>query len=207
MAKEIGPGRVETTAGAVKAARVVVCPGDDLLTLFADRIRAMGIGRCRLQMMKVVPADPSFRIPCAMMSDLSLVRYLGYAELPEAGPLRARLASEQPRHLENGIHLIAVPGEDGLIVGDSHHYEWSVAPFAREDVDDLILDELNAILNLEGARVSERWMGTYASLPDRLAVTDAPDPQTRLVIVTSGTGASTSFAIAEETINDLFGAS
>jgi hypothetical protein len=46
----------------------------------------------------------------------------------------------------------------------------------------------------------------YASLPDRLMVRDAPDPAIRLVIVTSGTGASTAFAIAEETIAELFGA-
>ena len=34
---------------------------------------------------------------------------------------------------------------------------------------------------------------------------DAPSDDVRLVMVTSGTGASTSFAIAEETIADLFG--
>jgi hypothetical protein len=48
-------------------------------------------------------------------------------------------------------------------------------------------------------------MGTYASLPDQLMIRDAPDPAIRLVIVTSGTGASTAFAIGEETIADLFG--
>jgi len=34
-----------------------------------------------------------------------------------------------------------------------------------------------------------------------------PEPGVRLVMVTSGTGASTAFAIAEETIADLFGSS
>jgi len=205
LAKDIQPGKVVTTAGVLTGERIVVCPGDDLLTLFADRIKAMGIMRCRLQMLKVVPSESSFRLTCAVMSDLSLVRYLGYSELPQAAALKQRLLDEQPRHLANGIHLIAVPGSDGLVVGDSHHYEWSVAPFASEEVDDLILDELRQVLNLPDARVSERWVGTYASLDDRLAVTDAPDPSIRLVIVTSGTGASTSFAIGEETINELFG--
>jgi hypothetical protein len=36
-------------------------------------------------------------------------------------------------------------------------------------------------------------------------VRDAPDATIRLVIVTSGTGASTAFAIAEETLAELFG--
>jgi hypothetical protein len=141
-----------------------------------------------------------------MMSDLSLVRYLGYAELPEAAALKARLEDEQPEHLRHGIHLIAVPGQDGLIVGDSHHYGFSASPFGSEAVDALILHELKAVLRLPNATVTERWIGTYASLPDALAITDAPLPSVRLVIVTSGTGASTAFGIAEETINDLYGA-
>jgi hypothetical protein len=36
---------------------------------------------------------------------------------------------------------------------------------------------------------------------------DAPRDGVRLVMVTSGTGASTSFAIAEEVIGELFGES
>ena len=35
---------------------------------------------------------------------------------------------------------------------------------------------------------------------------DAPHEDVRLVMITSGTGASTSFAIAEEVIEELFGA-
>jgi FAD dependent oxidoreductase TIGR03364 len=207
LVKSVVPGRVETTAGSFAAGRIAVCPGDDLLSLFPDRIAAMGIGRCRLHMMKVMPADPGFRLPGSVMSDLSLVRYLGYSELPEAAPLLARLRREQPEHLAQGIHLIAVQGADGgLVVGDSHHYEWSPSPFAEGRVDDLMQEEMHSVLRLPGARVVERWMGTYASLPDRLMVRDAPDPAIRLVIVTSGTGASTAFAIAEETVNEMFGA-
>ncbi|MFB2594138.1 TIGR03364 family FAD-dependent oxidoreductase [Paracoccus sp. p4-l81] len=206
LVTDVAAGRVVTTAGVLRADHVVVCPGDDLLGLFPDRIAALGITRCRLQMMKVMPEDPGFRLPGSVMSDLSLVRYLGYAELPQAAALHARLRAEQPAHLDHGIHLIAVQGADGgLIVGDSHHYETSPSPFAREDVDRLMLDELHAVLRLPGARVTERWMGTYASLPDRLMVRDAPADGVRLVIVTSGTGASTAFAIAEETIADLLG--
>lgn len=207
LVKAVEPGRVVTTDGVIEAERVVVCPGDDMLTLFPDRIAAMGITRCRLHMMKVMPADKGFRLPGSVMTDLSLVRYLGYSELPEAGPLKARLQREQGEFLDNGIHLIAVQGSDGgLIVGDSHHYEWSPSPFARDRVDELMLDEMHATLRLPGAQVTERWMGTYASHPEKLMIMDAPDPAIRLVIVTSGTGASTAFAIAEETLTDLYGA-
>ncbi|HZA66089.1 MAG TPA: TIGR03364 family FAD-dependent oxidoreductase [Geminicoccaceae bacterium] len=206
LVKDVAPPYLATTAGTFGAERVVVCPGDDLLTLYADRIRALGIGRCRLHMLKVRPGDPGFCLPAAAMSDLSLIRYLGYAELPETAALKARLEAEQPRMLAHGIHLIAVQGRDrDLIVGDSHHYEWSPSPFAEAGVDELILAELTTVLRLPEAYVTERWTGIYASLPDRLVVIDAPEPAVRLVMVTSGTGASTAFAIGEEVIADLFG--
>jgi hypothetical protein len=52
--------------------------------------------------------------------------------------------------------------------------------------------------------VVERWTGTYASAADRLMLVDAPCEGLRIVLITSGTGASTSFAIAEEVIAELF---
>ena len=51
----------------------------------------------------------------------------------------------------------------------------------------------------------ERWTGVYAVADDRTYLIDAPAPNVRLVIVTSGTGASTSFGIAERVIGDLLG--
>lgn len=205
LVRDVEPGRVDTTAATIRAERIVVCPGDDLLTLFPETIARLGIRRCRLHMLKVRPRA-GFRLPGSVMSDLSLVRYLGYSELPEAAPLLARLRHEQAEFLENGIHLIAVQGGDGdLIVGDSHHTFWSPPPFSRERVDALMLEELRAVLDIGAGEVIERWSGTYATLPDRLMIREAPFDDVRLVVVTSGTGASTAFAIAEETIADLFG--
>jgi D-hydroxyproline dehydrogenase subunit beta len=103
LVKDVAPPRLTTTTGAFGAERVVVCPGDDLLTLYSDRIRALGIGRCRLHMLKVRPGEAGFCLPAAVMSDLSLIRYLGYAELPEAAALKACLETEQPRMLAHGI--------------------------------------------------------------------------------------------------------
>ena len=71
----------------------MVCPGDDLATLFPDLLARAGVTRCKLQIMRL--AAPGWRLPAAVMSDLSLVRYLGYAALPEAEALRARLTAEQ----------------------------------------------------------------------------------------------------------------
>ena len=139
------------------------------------------------------------------MSDLGLVRYLGYAELPQAEALKRRLEREQPAHLANGVHLIAVQNADGsLVVGDSHHYATTPDPFAPQAVDDLVLDEFEHVFGARAA-VRERWTGTYASSADRLALIDRPSDAVRIVVITSGSGASTSFAIGEQVVGDLFG--
>ena len=202
--RSASPPRLETSRGPIEAAAVIHCPGDDFHSLHADRIAAYGLTRCKLQMLRVLP-PAGFALSVPVMTDLSLVRYLGYAELPEAAPLRARLEAEQEEHLAHGVHLIAVRSADGsLVVGDSHHYAATPDPFAREQVDELILDEYEAVFGHRPV-VTERWTGTYASAPDRLMLMDAPEPLVRIAIVTSGTGASTGFAIGEEVVRDLFG--
>jgi FAD dependent oxidoreductase TIGR03364 len=196
--------KLQTSCGTVHAETVIVCPGDDGTTLFSDRIATYKVTRCKLQMLRVAPRN-RIDLGTAVMSDLGLARYLGYAELPEAEPLKARLDREMADHRENGIHLIVVQSEDGsLVVGDSHHYSATPDPFIDKTVNDLILGEMETILDLGPYDISETWIGTYASAPDRWRFTDAPDDSTRIVVVTAGCGASTAFAIGEETIADLY---
>ncbi len=201
----VEPPHVETARGVIEAETVVVCPGDDFTGLFADRIAAYGVTRCKLQMLRLRPASPvTFRT--AVMSDLGLGRYLGYAELPEAGALKKRLDADLKAERDNGIHLIVTQSADGsLVVGDSHHYAATPDPFASDAVDDLILGEFDRVLDLPGRSIAERWLGTYASAPDRWRFTDRPSDSVRIVVVTAGCGASTAFGIGEETINDLYG--
>jgi FAD dependent oxidoreductase TIGR03364 len=202
----VEPPRVETSRGMVEAGAVVVCPGDDLAGLFPQRIARYKVTRCKLQMLRL--ATPGFRLPGAVMSDLGLVRYAGYSALPEAAPLRARLWAEQGEHLEHGIHLIVVQSADGtLVVGDSHHYAATPDPFAIERVDQLILEEFAAATGRAAPPALERWTGTYSSAADRTMFVDAPAPDIRLAMVTSGSGASTGFAMGEDIITDMFGGS
>ena len=199
------PPRLETSRGPIEAETVVVCPGDDFHTLHPERIAAYGLTRCKLHMMRVKPGRFDERLP-ALMSDLGLVRYLGYAERPAAKALRRQLEAEQGQHLDNGVHLIVVRSADGsLVVGDSHHYAQTPDPFAPESVDALILDEYAHVLEGPPPEVTERWIGTYASTSDRWMLIDRPSDALRIVIITSGSGASTSFAIGEEVIGELYG--
>ncbi len=195
----IEPPVVRTSLGPVRARRAVVCPGDDFASLFPERLAPHGLTRCRLSMLRL--ASPGFRLPAGVMSDLGLARYAGYAALPEAEALRRRLEAEQPRHLANGVHLIAVQSADGsLVVGDSHHYGDAPAPFAPAEAEALILDEFQRATGLAPPPVVERWTGTYAVAEDRTWLVDAPSDDVRLVMVTAGCGASIGFGLAERVI-------
>jgi D-hydroxyproline dehydrogenase subunit beta len=199
------PPKLETSRGPIEAEAIVVCPGDDFTGLHADRLAQYGLTRCKLHMLRVRPQRFDARLP-PVMSDLGMIRYLGYAELPAAQALRARVEAEQREHIDAGVHLIAVRSADGtLVVGDSHHYAATPDPFAPMAVDDLILDEYSHVFAGARPEVVERWTGTYASTPDRLMLVDRPCDGLRIVLITSGTGASMSFAIAEETIAELYG--
>ena len=200
----VGEGRVETTIGTLDAKRIVVCPGDDGGQLFPTMFAEGGITRCKLQMLRLAP--PDWRLAAPVMGDLSMVRYAGYTALPEATALAARLAGEAAAAaaLADGIHLIVVQGADGtLVVGDSHHYAATPDPFASDAVDRRILHAFEEILGPPPPVVA-RWTGIYASAGGH-SIVRTPAPDVRLVVVTSGTGASTAFALAEEVIADLMG--
>lgn len=195
---EVATPRVRTSRALLHAERVVVCTNTELHGLFADRLATQNLRLCQLQMLRVRP-EAGFRLPASVMGDLSLVRYRGYSELPQAAALLEQLQREEPESLDHGIHLIVVQSADGsLVVGDSHHYGSAPEPFAQEAVDALILRHLRETLRLEQATVSARWVGTYPSSTSQDCLIDAPDDATRVVLVTSGTGASTAFGIAEE---------
>jgi FAD dependent oxidoreductase TIGR03364 len=200
----VGAAKVHSAVGVIEADAIAVCPGDDLSTLFPGRIAAARITRCKLQMMRV--ADPGFRLSAGVMSDLGLIRYAGYASLPQAEALRERLAAEQGEQLRNGVHLIVVQSADGsLVVGDSHHYAQTPDPFGLKAVEDLILEEYAAVFGRAPPPVVERWTGTYASAADRNVWVDAPAPGVRVVMVTTGAGASVGFALGEDVISELLG--
>jgi FAD dependent oxidoreductase TIGR03364 len=196
---------VETSRGTIRAEAVAVCPGDDFASLYPERIAPHGLRVCTLQMLRVAPAAPS-RFGAAVMSDMSFARYEGFSALPEAEALMRRLDAEEADSRAAGIHLIAVQSADGsLVVGDSHVYGDTQAPFAEERLDALIMAEFDCVFDLPGRHVVRRWIGTYASSPDRTVLVDRPAENARIVMVTGGTGASTGFALGEQVVEDLFG--
>jgi D-hydroxyproline dehydrogenase subunit beta len=198
----LGGDAVHTATRRLRGERIVVCPGTDLSGVAAGWLEPFALKLTRLQMLRLRP-EPGFVLPAAVMSDLSLVRYAGYAALPEAAALRAQLEDEVPQSLADGIHLIAVQSADGtLVVGDSHHDDITPEPFASEAVDERILSHLREAVNLERLEIVERWTGVYPTGHDEDALVVAPDDRTRVVVVTSGTGASTAFGLADEVLKE-----
>jgi len=202
---EIDHKTVSTRAGEFIGERIVVCPGDNFDGPFACQYQQAGLSHCTLQMLRVA-AGSSCALASGLMSDLSLVRYEGYRLLPEAVALLDVLGQEASDALANGVHLIAVKSADGsLIVGDSHQYSSTPNPFSDETVDDLILGELLACVDLPDIRVTSRWTGSYAHLKDHVYCLQRPSPHIRSIIVTGGTGASTGLALGEDVLADLDG--
>ncbi len=199
---ERSAGGVITNRRSWLAPRVVVCPGTGLQGMARQwLVDYPQLRLTRLQMLRWQPQQP-LQMDAALMSDLSLVRYAGYAALPEAKALRQQLQAECPEMLAAGIHLIAVQSADGsLVIGDSHHDDTAATPFGSEAVDELVLRELRACLLQPRGQVLERWIGHYPIGLAQDALIEEPDAATRLVLITSGTGASTAFAIAEEVIH------
>ena len=207
--RAVDPPKVATSAGQIDDGAVAICPGSDYTGPFAERLADYGLSKCKLHMLRAAPLPGTYRQSAAVMGDLSLVRYPGYAALPEAAALTERLEADPTAGpaLAHGIHLIAVQSVDGsLVLGDSHAYADAPDPFQLAEVDDAILNVARATLALDDLRVTERWTGVYAASPSRENLIDRPRDDVRQVVITSGTGMSTAFALAEESVGELFGA-
>ncbi len=196
---EVNDHRVVTSQGTLYADRIAVCPGPDLRALFPEVFTRHKTTLCKLQMLRVITSHAG-QLCHPVMGDLSLVRYAGYAGLPEAQPLLARLRVSAAEALNHGVHIIVVQSSDGSwIVGDSHHYDPSPDPFHSEDVDRIILEHTDALVRLDGLKVLERWIGIYPSASVD-AFIESPSESIKVISVTSGTGMSTGLALGEEAI-------
>lgn len=191
--------QIDTTNGVVYAERIVLCPGTELNGIAKRFLMEYHLSLTQLQMLRIKPLG-NFKLSSAVMSDLSFVRYAGYTGLGCHHDLLDRLEREEPDSLAAGIHLIVVQSEDGtLVVGDSHHPATPHEPYAIESVDRLILKHLEETILLTNYEITHRWTGRYPVGPtDQDALILSPHADIRVVSVTSGTGASTAFGIAEE---------
>jgi FAD dependent oxidoreductase TIGR03364 len=203
---DVEPGVVHAAELSVRAPAIVICPGPDYRSLPPSlRPGLEPLTLCTLQMLRMaVPDDRRYRT--ALVTGLSLVRYPAFATRPESAPLRARLEAERPELLEHGIHLLVTQLPDGdLIVGDTHAYADTPAPFGEERLYTLLLEEAAALLGFEPL-VRQRWHGIYPSVTgegtDAFLVT-APLAGVRVVQNVAGIGMTLSPGQAPAVLDSL----
>lgn len=202
---EIEPGRVHTAAFTVDAPNIVICPGPDYRALPPSvRPGLEPLTLCQLQMQRVAAPLGRHYGP-AMVTGLSLIRYPAFANRPVTDALRARLEAERAELIDAGVHLLITQLPDGdLVIGDSHAYGDTLAPFAVERVNELLLAEACALLGAPRLEVRERWRGIYPTAKDgRLFLVTAPLPGVRVVENISGLGMTLSFGQAPLVLDEL----
>ncbi len=191
-------GVAQTSRGAIRAVRTIVCAGHDLDYLYPELAAEHEIERCGLQMTLLRPADGP-RIAPAVLTGTSMLRYPAFAETAAAVALREELAVAEPGLLDIGANVMFTQRPDGTILaGDSHRYDQTMDPFLDEPTTELLLDRVARVLGLGEVRVVQRWQGVYASSPQHPYLVAEPEPGVTVVSVTSGIGMTISLGLAEK---------
>ena len=189
-----------------QAERIYICGGADFEWLYPEVCAAAPLTRCKLQMMRLTPEVPGFRLGCSLAAGLSLVHYATFAALPEVRLLRARLQREHAPLLEAGIHMLVTQnGQGELAIGDSHAYGQTLDPFDECAINEKILGYTRQVLNLPPARLTQTWHGIYAKLTDGgTEFVRSAAPGVTLVNGLGGLGMTLAFGLAEELVEDRY---
>lgn len=201
---EAGAGRLKAAGKTWHAGTVILATGDDFQTLFPDYFRQSGMTRCKLQMLRTVPQPAGWELGPSLAFGLSFTHYPTFQICQSLQALRGRIAAESPDLVKWAIHVMVSQTARGeLTLGDSHEYSLEVDIFDKTELNRLILDLATRYLRAPTLDIAETWHGVYAKHPDKPYSIFAPDPQTRVVTVTSGIGMTLSFGIAEQVLSEI----
>lgn len=199
--------RVTSTAECVvragnrrwEADRVWLATGDDLQTLYPETFHALGLRRCKLQMMRTTPVD--WQLGTILAAGLTLGHYESFRTCQGLGALRTRMAKDWPMQVEHGVHVLVSQHDGGhLVLGDSHEYDEAITPFDRPFIDGLVLDYLRTFLDVEPLEVEQRWHGIYVKHPTEPYCVTSPEVGVTAVAGLGGHGMTLSFALAEQVV-------
>jgi FAD dependent oxidoreductase TIGR03364 len=196
--------RPRITAGGRtwKANRLFVCSGDDFQTLFPQAFAGAGFSRCKLQMMRSQPYE-AWRLGPMLAAGLTLRHYKNFEICATLPAVRQRVARENPEFDRHGIHVMASQnGQGELVIGDSHEYDDAIEPFDKHQIDQLILDYLEAFLDAPDLRIAARWHGIYARHPRDAYFVARPAEGVTVVTGVGGAGMTLSFGLAEKVVQE-----
>jgi D-hydroxyproline dehydrogenase subunit beta len=203
---DVGRSGINAVDGRVEAERVWVCSGDETRALFPGLLRASGLVRCKLQMMRSHPMGDEGRIGPMLAGGLTLRHYAAFRDCPGLGRLKERIAREAPWLDRHGIHvMVSQNGRGEWVIGDSHEYGAEIGPFDGDQIEQWILDYLGTFLDVSGVRIASRWHGTYAKHPDQPYVILAPCPGVLIITGVGGAGMTLSFGLAEKVVEQVLG--
>ena len=197
--------RIEAGSETWQTKRVIVCSGDDFETLYPELFAISGIDRCKLQMMRTAPQSHSWELGPALAAGLTLRFYPAFeicsATLPK---YKERVAREMPEYDRFAIHTLVSQTADGaLILGDSHEYGLAVDIFNKNQIDELVMNNIRTFLIAPDLSIAQRWYGVYAKHPEKPWVAIDPVPGVRIVTAVGGSGMTLSFGLAEQMISEM----
>ncbi|WP_442543281.1 TIGR03364 family FAD-dependent oxidoreductase [Arthrobacter sp. KN11-1C] len=198
-----GQPRVRTSRGDFQGEQVFVCVGHDVDYLFPSLAEEHGIQRCALQMSRAAQ-PPGLTIGPAVLTATSMLRYPAFTDMPAAATLRAEVEKARPELMDIGANVMFTQRPDGtLILGDSHHYHRTAAPFMDEAVTTILNTDIESAIG-SPLDVIERWQGIYASSSVSPLLVRETQPGVTVVSVTSGVGMTLSFGLAHRNISRLY---
>src|SRR5262245_48708861 len=87
------------------------------------------------------------RIGPMLAAGLTLAHYRAFQDCPSLPALKKRFADEMSDYARYGIHvLVSQNGFGELTLGDSHEYGAEIAPFDKQEIDDLVRRSLTTFV-------------------------------------------------------------
>jgi FAD dependent oxidoreductase TIGR03364 len=168
--------------------------------------RDSGLFRCKLQMMRSHPVADGWRVGPMLAAGLTLAHYRAFQDCPSLPALKKRFADEMPDYVRYGIHvMVSQNGLGELTLGDSHEYGAEIAPFDKQEIDELILRYLDRFFNAPELRIASRWNGVYVKHPTEPYFIARPVAGVTIVTGVGGAGMTLSFGLAEKIVKENLG--
>lgn len=194
----VQPGVAFSSCGSFEAEKIYICTGSDFETLYPEQFSHHNVVRCKLQMMRAKPKTEDFMIGPHLCAGLTLAHYENFKICKGLSKLVERFKNELEPYMKWHIHLLVSQHENGdLTIGDSHEYGPTVSPFAKEEINKLILSYLDTFLPVSDLEVTESWIGVYGKCMTGPFFVEEVEAGVTVVGGVGGAGMTLSFGLAE----------